>query len=755
MDIVEKIFNSMFRQKGGASVEFIVAVPVLLLMGLGGMQTIFFYDAKTTLNYATFEAAREGAVTNAQTKNMRSELGVRLSPIFGGDGTASEAMQAMAESTLEVNNAIFTKIEVLNPTKEAFSDFGVKNNTNGKKEIPNDNLKFRSRKVGDTSGVSIQDANILKIQVTYGYKLNVPLIASILPAAMKWIDPANIAYYAAGRIPMTAVATVRMQSPAWQDNNASSSGGGSVGGAPPQTSDPGENQPPGGDDNPSNTDTDSNNSSGDSDAGSSDSSGNSSSNGSNGDGDNTDSADGGNTNGDDSTGDEASDNGESNQVTCETTWEDEAYSADKCSGHWYCFAKDIANNVKAAANVVWDFVTGVMAGLKDQAADLWNMITDPKILIKLAKQFIDDPKGTLMSIVEGLGNDVKKVLECGPKDIGRIIGQNINPMTPVKVISKLAKLSGDAKLVKYAEQLEKDIVCASFPADTLIWTQNGPLNNQSVSEGLLVKSRNETNFKNTEQKVLAVITRTADGYQQINTESGIVTATPEHPFWVQGKGWTKAKDIESEDPIATIDGDAVVFKNDYVKRQTRVYNFTINGTGTYFAGKIGAWVHNTHCEIDHQISTGKNKTLNNPEPNTVYYVDGRHRYTTDNLGRTTNVKTKISEKDLDTGIRNCYQQGKAGACGLPDDEGGHLVATKIGGPGEKINLVPQNMNLNRGEWKKMENEWAKRAANGENIEVEIEIIYDGDGVRPEKFIVNQVFDGEPQAPLVFLNQPSG
>ena len=61
------------------------------------------------------------------------------------------------------------------------------------------------------------------------------------------------------------------------------------------------------------------------------------------------------------------------------------------------------------------------------------------------------------------------------------------------------------------------------------------------------------------------------------------------------------------------------------------------------------------------------------------------------------------------------------------------------------------MNLNRGEWKKMENEWARRAANGEKIE----IVYDGDGVRPSKFVVHEVFDGVPQQKKVFNNQAGG
>ncbi|MDO6459233.1 DNA/RNA non-specific endonuclease [Granulosicoccaceae sp. 1_MG-2023] len=85
---------------------------------------------------------------------------------------------------------------------------------------------------------------------------------------------------------------------------------------------------------------------------------------------------------------------------------------------------------------------------------------------------------------------------------------------------------------------------------------------------------------------------------------------------------------------------------------------------------------------------------------------------TDSDGRTTNVTSTITEDDLDTGVRNCYQQGKVGSCGLDDDEGGHLIATKLGGPSERINLVPQNMNLNRSIWKRMENRWAKRPRKG-------------------------------------------
>lgn len=133
-------------------------------------------------------------------------------------------------------------------------------------------------------------------------------------------------------------------------------------------------------------------------------------------------------------------------------------------------------------------------------------------------------------------------------------------------------------------------------------------------------------------------------------------------------------------------------------------------------------------------------------------MDGRHKYTTDADGRTTNVTSTITEYDLDTGVRNGYQQGKVGSCGL-DDEGGHLIATKLGGPGEKINLVPQNMNLNRGNWKRMENRWEKAAAEGNKVEVDIDVIYDVDSQRPKSFIVTETIDGViSDTSIRFINQ---
>lgn len=143
--------------------------------------------------------------------------------------------------------------------------------------------------------------------------------------------------------------------------------------------------------------------------------------------------------------------------------------------------------------------------------------------------------------------------------------------------------------------------------------------------------------------------------------------------------------------------------------------------------------------------------------NTVYNVTTRSgnriEYHTDASGRVAFVRTDIREHDLDQGIRNCYQQRVTGNCGLGSDEGGHLIATKLGGPGEAINLVPQDKNLNRGDWQKMERKWAAAAANGKEVSVAIKVEYDpAVPDRPSGFKVFYAIDGKPFQES-FKNQP--
>ena len=85
-----------------------------------------------------------------------------------------------------------------------------------------------------------------------------------------------------------------------------------------------------------------------------------------------------------------------------------------------------------------------------------------------------------------------------------------------------------------------------------------------------------------------------------------------------------------------------------------------------------------------------------------------------------------------------------------------MIASIFDGSGEQINYSPMNSNLNRGAWKKMENNWAE-ALNGippKEVKVDIQPIYDGASKRPEAFKVKYWIDGKKRTKF-FKNEPGG
>ena len=94
--------------------------------------------------------------------------------------------------------------------------------------------------------------------------------------------------------------------------------------------------------------------------------------------------------------------------------------------------------------------------------------------------------------------------------------------------------------------------------------------------------------------------------------------------------------------------------------------------------------------------------------------------------------------------RNTYQQSVVGKSGEAADQGGHLIASALGGAGDKINLVPMDKILNNGSWKTMETSLGKALEQGKSVSVKIDVGYPASGGnRPSSFTVNYTIDGLP------------
>lgn len=157
---------------------------------------------------------------------------------------------------------------------------------------------------------------------------------------------------------------------------------------------------------------------------------------------------------------------------------------------------------------------------------------------------------------------------------------------------------------------------------------------------------------------------------------------------------------------------------------------------------------------EHQVDSGESgawrKELNNPKPDSVYVVDDQFMFVTDHAGRVNHVEGWLdydprSADELGKVKRNGYQQRVAGReWRLEVDEGGHLIATKFGGPGERINLVPMDRALNgagKNNWWNLEHRWLGLRKAGHQVHVKIDPEYPGQSKRPEAFDVEFRHDG--------------
>ena len=163
--------------------------------------------------------------------------------------------------------------------------------------------------------------------------------------------------------------------------------------------------------------------------------------------------------------------------------------------------------------------------------------------------------------------------------------------------------------------------------------------------------------------------------------------------------------------------------------------------------------HYAHLPVEQHVSGQKhawNDALDDPKPDTVYEVDGRHVYVTDGAGRVTHVQSQLEYTPPATAELS-RSSGAQLAAGGPDrlqfDQGGHLVAASLGGPGEGINLVAMAKELNgagKNNWWALEADWRKalKADPGADIRVSVEIDYPaGGGARPSGFEVRYSING--------------
>jgi len=256
------------RHRGLGAVEFLVALPIVLFVGLGVLQFGLVFQAKHALNVALIEAARAGSVEHADPDAVRAGLARGLVPWLYGAADLGEYTLNLARARAHIVQGEllgWIRLGQLSPTSASFDDWGEPaRDANGERiaglrEIPNDNLASRALRtrpargvagaragapIGSASGQTLADANLLQLQLDYGVPLAVPVVGRLIvwtlrawdgcavPAPRRYgllgldapwppgtVRPRACPMYGASdgsriRLPVRVGATIRMQSPA-------------------------------------------------------------------------------------------------------------------------------------------------------------------------------------------------------------------------------------------------------------------------------------------------------------------------------------------------------------------------------------------------------------------------------------------------------------------------------------------------------------------------------------------------------------
>jgi hypothetical protein len=158
--------------------------------------------------------------------------------------------------------------------------------------------------------------------------------------------------------------------------------------------------------------------------------------------------------------------------------------------------------------------------------------------------------------------------------------------------------SGKALATKAVGDVCPGLNCPCFVAGTLIDTASGSVPIEQIVVGDVVTAWDEKTGAWTTAPVVRLFETPNKATMRVELNGDDVTevieATPGHPWWVDGRGWTPTAELSVGDSIPSAHGGWLrVGSNTWAQTSTTVYNFEVEGLHTYAVGEGAALVHNT------------------------------------------------------------------------------------------------------------------------------------------------------------------
>lgn len=184
-------------------------------------------------------------------------------------------------------------------------------------------------------------------------------------------------------------------------------------------------------------------------------------------------------------------------------------------------------------------------------------------------------------------------------DVVNVADAVVDTANAVDTIADVAKVADD--VVDGANALDNvgdgakslDCLVNSFSADTDVVTTEGSVDIATLQVGDYVLAWNEADGTLGFYQITDTIHHTDKVVVNLLLDGEWIETTPEHPFYVEGKGWVNAEDLQFGDQVYQADGTTgVVWIKWNVYKTQEMYNLSVDTAHTFFVGE-GQWlVHN-------------------------------------------------------------------------------------------------------------------------------------------------------------------
>ena len=201
------------KPRGFSVVESLLALPVLLFVAFAIIQIGLLWHARFALTHAALVAARHASTHHADDRAIRDGLVQGLMPFVSKANSLSEMPAALFRSGAELAIGLaagWIRWEVLSPTEKSFSDWGAPadsffsaNAAIGEIEIPATQMASAilhktpssgvsgysdGYPIGQYSGQTLIDANVLKLRLQVGVPLNMPFAGTLMAKALGYFS---------------------------------------------------------------------------------------------------------------------------------------------------------------------------------------------------------------------------------------------------------------------------------------------------------------------------------------------------------------------------------------------------------------------------------------------------------------------------------------------------------------------------------------------------------------------------------------